>query len=293
MNPSGRWMRCSRKHPCPVCGKADWCCWLNTGEVFWCMRVSEGDVAGFRRGRTHPTAGGTSWYPTLEPPVTHVIEPPTPNPVGKIKWDEIQAECRTCLTDESLAKATRLLGVGIDTLDAMGIGWSRHWRAWTFPMRHAVTEKITGIRTRTPDGRKFALSGSKQGYFIAKRAKRDRLAWIVEGPTDAAAMLSVGFEVIGRASCLHQSNDLRERLRGRRAVVLADNDEVGLAGANKLAAYLEGFAAAWVIAPPSEVKDAREWISRGAKRSEIESIAWEAVHGQQEMGQQVQRRSSK
>lgn len=292
MNRDGRWMRCSRKHPCPVCGKSDWCCWLNTGEVMWCMRVSDGEVAGFRRGRTHPTAGGTSWYPTLEPPVTHVIDPPKPHPVGKIRWDEIQNECRTCLTDESLAKAIKMLGVESGTLESMGIGWSRHWRAWTFPMRHAVTEKIIGIRTRTPDGRKFALTGSKQGYFFPPRAKRDRLVWIVEGPTDAAAMLSLGFEVMGRASCLHQSQDLRERLRGRRVIVLADNDEVGLAGANKLAGYLEGFAAAWVIAPPSEVKDAREWILRGAKRSDIEQIAWEAVHGQ-EMGQQVQRRTRK
>lgn len=292
MNRAGRWMRCTRRNPCPVCGKSDWCCWLDTGEVFWCMRVHEGEVAGFKRGKTHETAGGTAWRPTLEPPVVHALEPKRLAAKSRIAWQEVHDECRAALTDESLAKAIKLLGVGIDTLDGLGIGWSRHWRAWTFPMRHALTERIIGIRTRTPDGRKFALTGSRQGYFIPPKMKRDRLVYVVEGPTDAAAMRSLGFEVIGRASCLHQSNDLRERLRGRRVIVMADNDEVGMAGAKKLQNYLEGFAAAWCVAPPSEVKDAREWISRGAKRSDIEQIAMEAVHGQQEMEQQVQRRAA-
>jgi 5S rRNA maturation endonuclease (ribonuclease M5) len=289
MNRDGRWMRCSRRQPCPICGKRDWCCYLDTGEVFWCMRVSSGEVAGFKRGKTHETAGGTSWFPTLEPPLVPVLEPTRPERAGRIKFSEIHDECRAALTDDLLAKAIKVLGCGIDTLDAFGIGWSRHWRAWTFPMRHAVTEQIIGIRTRTPDGRKFALTGSKQGYFFKPRHGRERLVYIVEGPTDAAAMFSLGLEVIGRASCLHQSRDLRERLRGRRVVVMADNDEVGIAGAKKLAHYLEGFAAAWVIRPPDGVKDAREWIVAGAKRGDIESIAWEAIHGEQEMGQQIQR----
>jgi len=220
------------------------------------------------------------------------VEPARPVTTSRIQWQEVHDECRSALTDESLANAIKLLGVGIDTLDGLGIGWSRHWRKWTFPMRHALTERIIGIRTRTPDGRKFALTGSRQGYFITPKMKRERLVYIVEGPTDAAAMRSLGLEVIGRASCLHQSNDLRERLRGRRVIVVADNDEVGMAGARKLQNYLEGFAAAWCVAPPSEVKDAREWILRGAKRSDIEQIAWEAVHGQEIMGQQVQRRAT-
>ena len=291
MNQDGRWMRCSKRHPCPICGKADWCCWMNTGTVFWCMRVSSGEVAGFKRGRTHETAGGTSWFPTIEPPVVHVLEPLKPERAARIKWDEIHDECRNALTDDMLAKAISTIGVGIDTLDAFGIGWSRHWRAWTFPMRNAATEQIIGIRTRTPDGRKFALTGSRQGYFMPPRMKRERLVYVVEGPTDAAAMRSLGLEVIGRASCLHQSRDLRERLRGRRVVVMADNDEVGLAGAKKLANYMEGFSAAWVIRPPDGVKDAREWIVAGASRGDIETIAWEAINGQQEMGQQVQRRA--
>lgn len=120
------------------------------------------------------------------------------------------------------------------------------------------------------------------------KMKRERLVYVVEGPTDAAAMRALDLEVIGRASCLHQSRDLRERLRGRRVVVMADNDDVGIAGANKLATYLEGFSAAWVINPPEGVKDAREWITAGAKRGDIESIAWEAIHGLGQ-GQQIQR----
>lgn len=292
MNRAGRWMRCNRNHACPVCGKTDWCCWLSTGEVFWCQRVSGGEVAGFKRGRTSETNGGTSWYPTVEPPTVPIFESKPEIKPALIKWDDIHNECRAAITDDQLAKIEESLGVGIDTLDSLGIGWSRHWRAYTFPMRHALTERIIGIRTRTLDGRKFALTGSRQGYFIPPKMKRDLLVYVVEGPTDAAAMRSLGFEVIGRASCLHQSNDLRERLRGRRVIVMADNDEVGMAGAKKLQNYLEGFAAAWCVAPPSEVKDAREWISRGAKRSDIEQIAMEAVHGQQEMEQQVQRRAA-
>jgi 5S rRNA maturation endonuclease (ribonuclease M5) len=290
MNREGRWMRCSRKQPCPVCGKSDWCCYLSTGEVFWCMRVSGGTVCGFRRGRTHEN-GGTAWYPTLEPPVIAVLDPVPDVRPAKIAWSEIQAECEATLSPELLEQAASMLSVPAEILRRFSIGYSRHWRAWTFPMRDPVTEQVIGIRTRTKDGRKFALTGSRQGYFVAVKQKRQRLVYVVEGPTDAAALSGLGLEVVGRASCLHQSRELRERFRGRRVVIIADNDEVGIAGANKLSAYLEGFAAAWVIQPPDGVKDAREWIVAGAKRSDIESIAWEAIHGQQEVGQQVQRRT--
>jgi 5S rRNA maturation endonuclease (ribonuclease M5) len=288
MNRNARWIRCGRKQACPICGKKDWCCYLDTGEVFWCMRISSGEVPGFKRGRTHETAGGTSWWPMIEPPVVAVLEPRPDTRPSKIAWEEIHEECRSALTDDQLSEAISSIGVGIDTLDAFGIGWSRHWRAWTFPMRDPVTEKIVGIRTRTKDGRKFALTGSRQGYFLPTKMKRDRLVYVVEGPTDAAAMRSLGLEVVGRASCLHQSRELRERFRGRRVVVIADNDAVGIAGANKLATYLEGFSAAWVIRPPDGVKDAREWITAGGKRGDIESIAWEAIHGLGQ-GQQIQR----
>jgi len=291
MNRSGRWMRCNRKHQCPICGKADWCCWLSTGEVFWCQRVSGGEVAGFKRGRTSETNGGTSWYPTVEPPVVPIFESRPEIKPALIKWDDINNECRAAITDDQLAKLEDSLGVGIDTLDGFGVGWSRHWRAFTFPMRHAITERIIGIRTRTLDGRKFALTGSRQGYFISPKMKRERLVYVVEGPTDAAAMRSLGIEVVGRASCLHQSGDLRERLRGRRVIVISDNDDAGEIGATKLANYLEGFAAAWVISPPDGLKDAREWIRAGAKRDDIDTLATEAIHGKA-VGQQVQRRAS-
>lgn len=286
---NGKWMRCSKRHPCPVCGKHDWCCWLSTGEVFWCMRVSDAAVPGFERGKTH-VAGGTAWRPTVEPPprlATVRDDADVVRDTSRIRWSLIQADCMNEMTEDALEDAATFLRIPVSALQAFDIGWSAHWKAWTFPMRHPVTKKIVGIRTRTPSGRKFALTGSKQGYFMCTYLRPQPRVYLVEGPTDAAAMHSLGLEAIGRASCLHVSHSLREALAGRTVLVVADNDEPGRRGASRAVEYLDR-SKATVIAPPAGFKDMRAWIANGANRQDVETIAREAIDDAMEV-QQVQR----
>lgn len=277
MNQTARWLRCSKRHPCPVCGKSDWCCYLNTGEVFWCMRQSiDGTVPGFKAGRTHEN-GGTPWRPTIEPPLVSTCPSVHRKCTPIIEWSEIHARCMNALTPDMLDKVSNKLKVSRAALRSMQIGWSEHWSAYTFPMRNAVTEKIIGIRTRTIGGAKFSLSGSKQGYFMPEGQERTDIVFVCEGPTDCAALVGEGLEAIGRASCLHKSADLNERLRGRNVAIIADNDEMGMRGAVKLAAGLEFVARAIVMTPPRGIKDAREWISLGLDGGRLISSAMEAL----------------
>lgn len=284
---NGKWMRCSRRRPCPVCGHPDWCCWLSTGEVFWCMRTSGGNVPGFERGRTHMN-GGTAWRPTVEPPPRLALRRDEAEIVrsrSAIPWGVIQVDCANEMTEDALEDASASLRIPASSLQAFDMGWSSHWKAWTFPMRNPVTRRIVGIRTRTPDGRKFALTGSRQGYFLCTFVRPQQRVYLVEGPTDAAAVHSLGLEAIGRASCLHVSQGLREALAGRSVMVVADNDEAGRNGAARCCEYLDR-SRATVIAPPAGFKDMRAWIAAGANRQDVETLAREAI--KDAMEEQVQ-----
>lgn len=285
---TGQWMRCNRRHPCPVCGHADWCCWLSTGEVFWCMRTSVGNVPGFERGKTHVN-GGTAWRPTVEPPprlALHRDEAEVIRTKSAIPWSVIQVDCLNEMTEDGLEDAAGRLRIPVSALQAYDIGWSTHWKAWTFPMRHPVSKRIVGIRTRTPCGRKFALAGSKQGFFLCTYTRPQQRVFLVEGPTDAAAVHSLGLEAIGRASCLHLSHSLREALAGRTVLVVADNDEPGRRGAARAAEYLDR-SRVTVMSPPAQYKDMRAWIAAGANRQDVETLARKAI--EDAMEEQVQR----
>jgi 5S rRNA maturation endonuclease (ribonuclease M5) len=285
---NGKWMRCNRRHPCPVCGHADWCCWLSTGEVFWCMRTGAGSVPGFERGKTHVN-GGTAWRPTVEPPPRLALtrdECEVVRTKSAIPWSVIQVDCLNEMTEDAIEDAASTLRIPASALQAFDMGWSAHWKAWTFPMRHPLTKRIVGIRTRTPSGRKFSLTGSRQGYFLCTYARPQQRVFLVEGPTDAAAVHSLGLEAIGRASCLHVSQGLRDALAGHTVLVVADNDEPGRRGASRAVEYLDR-SRATVISPPQGFKDMRAWIAAGANRQDVETLAREAIDAAME--EQVQR----
>lgn len=241
------------------------------------MRQSvDGTVPGFRAGRTHEN-GGTPWRPTIEPPIVSRTPSEHRKQRPVIEFAEIHARCMSAITAPLLENAARKLKVTQGALRTMQIGWSDHWNAYTFPMRNAVTEQIIGIRTRTIDGAKFALTGSRQGYFMPEGQERTDIVFVCEGPTDCAALVGEGLEAIGRASCVHKSADLHERLRGRNIAIVADNDDVGIHGALSLAKSMEFMAQVVVMSPPKGIKDAREWISLGVDGGRLISVAMEAL----------------
>jgi hypothetical protein len=159
------------------------------------------------------------------------------------------------------------LGVEVWALVALGLGWTG--RNWSFPM-FDQQRRCVGIRMRTPCGRKFAVAGSKDGVFLPPGILGGHLL-LTEGPTDAAAMLGLGFDVCGRPACLAGVNFCIDLARGRDAIVVADRDEAGRQGAHRLAARLIlGSRSVRVIEPPEGFKDVREWVKRGcAHRDDV------------------------
>jgi phage/plasmid primase-like uncharacterized protein len=168
------------------------------------------------------------------------------------------------------------LGLSIESLVALGIGWANQFGAWSFPM-YDENNVVRGIRLRRPNGCKFAVKGSKEGLFIPQilEALIGQDLFVCEGVTDAAAMLDLGFQhVVGRASCNAGVRQLiafaKKRMPGQ-LIIVADSDPPGREGANRLASILVAYVpVVKIIAPPLGLKDAREWLCSGATRDDVE-----------------------
>lgn len=164
------------------------------------------------------------------------------------------------------------LGVDMEVLKL--IGCVRSPQAWAFPMKNAQGEMI-GIRLRDDSGRKWAVKGSRQGLFLSEFGC-EPFTYIVEGPTDTAAALTIGMSVIGRPSCLGQEDLILgyiQRQRIRRVVIVTDNDAPGLRGAEKLRDMLTVPSCIWV--PPT--KDIREYVRLGGSKEMIEESVKDTV----------------
>jgi DNA primase len=100
--------------------------------------------------------------------------------------------------------------------------------------------------------------------------------WIVEGATDAAAMLSLGFDVVGVPSAggaIELVTELARRILPQEIAILADGDNAGRRGAERIADALMIVAPCRIVSPPQGIKDARAWVVSGVSRAAIESAA--------------------
>jgi hypothetical protein len=145
-------------------------------------------------------------------------------------------------------------------------GW-RGGPAWTFPMAGA-DGRTRGIRLRMHDGSKLSVRGGREGLFLpVGLPDRPALLVVTEGPTDAAAALSLGFAAVGRPSCSGGAEhvaDLVRRVRPACVVIAADRDGPGVAGASALADRLVPLVReVRVITAPAPHKDLRDAFRAG------------------------------
>ncbi|HUE83337.1 MAG TPA: toprim domain-containing protein [Pyrinomonadaceae bacterium] len=262
-----RWVRVSRKHRCQICDKPDWCTYAPEAGIVSCMRVeSDHPSRNSLGGWLHFTGDG--YKPPYIPPAKPAIVERPPDLHGL--WGRWQSQ-----TDfHHLDGFAMCLGVDTDALYSTGCAWADQYHAWAFPMKDAAGEMI-GIRLRSESGQKWAVKGSRQGLFIPAASKGATL-YIVEGPTDTAAALTLGLNAIGRPSCMGCEEMVAEytRRRGvRRVVVITDNDEPGLRGASRLQNALPVLSCLWT--PPT--KDIREFLQLEGNRSMIESCIKDLV----------------
>jgi hypothetical protein len=179
-----------------------------------------------------------------------------------------RAEC-----DEGrLTRFARGLGLSVACLRRLGVGWCEESRAYSFPMLDAAA-RVVGIRLRTPKGRKFAVRGGHEGFFLPDDLDAPGLLLVCEGPTDTAAMPDLGLQAVGRPSCSGGSSllvDLIGLHRPDEVAIVADRDRPGREGASALVQRLVIHAGRLrVVTPPAGVKDARAWVQSGATRADV------------------------
>ena len=264
MNPM--WKRTTREKPCPVWGKSDWCMLSSNGSVAICPRIEAG---------AQKYLDGSGYL--------HIIDKTVPIPDRRdeggqelpehnLVLSSISSKMMVACTDDRVVKLADGLGVASFSLRLLRIGWSATSDAFAFPM-FRFGQRLIGIRLRSEAGKKWAIKGSRQGLFMPLEwpcIKKGVL--ICEGPTDTAAMLSLGFNAIGRPSAMGSHTLVEEVVSGRPVCIVSDSDNVGIDSARKLAQHLRSKSCqkVGIIVPPA--KDAREWKRSGVTREQVSEM---------------------
>jgi hypothetical protein len=290
-------IRCTRRDPCRICGKHDWCGYNERGSG--CMRV-ESAVPMRNGGFWHPNNGQRNGHRVFIRQRIAVASPVAID-VGKLLagWRQRQ--------NGELEPFAATLGVSKTALESLGCVYAPEHRAFAFPMRDGQ-RALTGIRLRNDRGHKWCVTGSKQGLFLPRKEGDDtcdsqewqastmkkgisdpnmpnksasnragnvqsapaRTLLIVEGPTDTAAAIDLGFDVIGRPACLGCEQiiaDLAGQSGHVTTVIIADNDDPGQRGAAKLQKLIPRSR---IVTLPA--KDLRSAVQQGMTKLLFEQI---------------------
>jgi hypothetical protein len=250
--------RVTRSNRCPICDHPTWCLISKDGAAAICARIESpkrvSDAGWLHRLTDSPRRDYVRSAPIRTDTTTD--------------WEAVSRKCEKALN--SAVELASSLGVPTIALLAMHVGWSDEKRAYTFPMRDA-TGKVIGIRTRAKDGKKLTMTGGHNGIFIPDPLSEqgDQLL-VCEGPTDCAAIYSLGFDVIGRPSNTGGKEfvlGVIKARRPRRVILVLDRDKPG-SDAERLTREDAAILASQIkcecrmILPPQ--KDARDWIKAGA-----------------------------
>lgn len=265
---NSNWHNVSRREPCPVCHKPDWCTISNDGAMCVCRRV-ESD---------HPARSGVGWIHRLgednrcrcrtasKTSILHLGTTPTPD----------FAAIHVAFDGHPDMQEGLAFGLGLDgaSFAALDVRYDAAKECMSFPMRNPQGE-ITGLRYRhLATGRKWSEKGSRDGLFMPREPERTEHLVITEGPTDTAAALSLGLNAVGRSSCLSGVSLIRDLVHARqirRVTIVADHDRPGMDGAHRLAAALPVLSR--ILVPPEGIKDMRDWYRQGLTRTQFDEAA--------------------
>jgi hypothetical protein len=267
MSHGNHWRRVRQDRRCPICERPD-----------WCLVAADGSAAICARTESAKRCGEAGWLHRLRddgwrPPRRRVRSVPLSTGHARHDLAGLAASYRNTIDTAQLDELARSLGLSVDSLTALGIGWSAHHAAWSFPMTDA-TGAVLGVRLRRPDGGKFAVRGSREGLFLPAADPAEPHLLVCEGPTDAAALLDLRFaSVVGRPSCsggVRLVIELCQRRRPSEVAVVADDDEPGRRGADNLASVLLAYVPTVRVVVPRRHKDVREFVRAGGTRRQLE-----------------------
>ena len=269
--------RVSRKHVCPVCKHGDWC--LVGKTVIICMRTPSDRTKTFADGSVgwlHRLDGQP--LPEFKPRKSEVVNKPA------INMDTLWGRWYLRTQHQNRVDMAKDLGVTLKSMELIGAA-QRDPLTWAFPMRDAYN-RVCGIRLRDHRGNKWAVVGSKQGLFIPQ-CDPEPLVFIPEGPTNTAAVLSMGRYAVGRPSAngaVLTAAEAVRRLGCRRAVIVADTDpdrvrpngsvfNPGSEGADLLASHLKVDNCTLLL----PCKDMRDFVKGGGDAATLDYMVKQCI----------------
>lgn len=270
-------VRVSRAHPCPICGKPDWCTYTEDGRLAFCMRVESDRTAG-NGAYIHVLRADTPALPR-RPISLPRRYPDAPSAALRVNLAALCEREQDDGVDAFMLDPALMEMFAIDAWDAAkacGAFWSRSQEALAVPMRDA-SGAVLGVRYRDlVTGRKWSALGGHDGLFLPDNLKPEQgELWVAEGLTDTIALNALGIPAVGRSSCNTGAAllaSLCQRLRVSKLTVVADSDgnkeardrlfQPGLDGAKHLA---ERIGVRYrIVFPPRRTKDVRGYLLASA-----------------------------
>lgn len=272
----------SRREPCPICGKPDWCIrvvgeprFARDGELYdtLCNRIPN-NREPITEALGYPYIAGDQPGGVIGYVTKAVNEPPPPD------WPAMHERFFLDAHYSIVQEHSESMGFEPNTLAMLRLGYSVHHKAMVFPMFDAE-ERVTGFRIRHGDGRKLSVPSSKNGIFLpaVSAANRTGPTVVCEGPTDTAAALQLGLCAIGRADALTTGNIARkwlDRRQGNPVIIVLDNekqdmnpdqrDRIRRASESLATSLVLGGFQVWMMTPPASHKDLRAWVTAGCDR---------------------------
>lgn len=277
------WTRVTRHNRCPICGKPDWCGISVDKSMVICMREEKGSK-GISKNGGYIHIIGPGLFDHLKP---RPRPAPAPKPNPSEYWAQLASKCMFTLDDDHRAALGRMLGVTTESLVDVFAGWYSPSGAYSFPMfmfNGSGKPAICGIRLRDPvTGRKFCVTGSRTGIFMPGTDTAGELLLIVEGPSDMAAALTLGFSAIGRPCNVGGEDDIAAAVclsawgRTIKQVCIITDRDTGSAetatamAAKRLATRLHRHKPVKILRPPA-CKDLREWLRQGLTTAMLETV---------------------
>jgi hypothetical protein len=287
-----------------VCNSDTWCFFTDDGNSVWCARVEHGS-----RLRTIAKNGSTIYLHELATAQrVHITKDTSIRPeFPSAQLELITRRFVTAVNPHRLTSLSIALGVTEQSLRRLRIGWADKQSllsagtrcqgegAWAFPMSDGEGRTI-GIRLRTVDNFKYAVSGARTGIFIPLTNERQKRLLVCEGPTDLAALLDLNYWAIGRPDCQGGTQFITEYVRINRpneVIIITDHDPEGSAaaaavrtGAINTRRELEKICNAIIVRPPCGIKDIRHGLQTyGANRQSIDEWIREEVRRERRRNQ--------
>ena len=262
--------------PCPVCSGDHKCSVDEAGHFIICGR-SRGVAPGFLD--FGPAQGDPQYnlYRSRTRRADSVVAAASTGrsagPDPATDWGRLALGYEQELTPGVAKDLASILGLPLEVILRLGIGYIEREACWTFSERDA-DGKVVGINRRYRDGSKRMMKGGSRGLCYADDWGRpEGPIFVPEGPSDWATLVAMGLATVARPSNTGGIEQLAELLAvvpaDRPIIVCGENDRKsdgrwpGLEGAGATAERLAKRLRRPILCvlPPEGTKDIRAWFN--------------------------------